>query len=218
MRGRIAICEGAIHPSALDHSGRHHMPGDLASWHLIRLDESGRIRGCARVLVHPQSAVFSDMQLAHSELAKNPLWRHKVRAAVEADIKRSQKRQCTLLEPGGWVVEEDCRGGKDAAAIALSAIACSQFQRNCVAYVTATVKHGSSTILRRLGARPVKWQGEELPKYYDPNYGCEMELLRLDAQTLNERFEAPIRQLQQVLLCSSVLQAGPKKHMTRLAA
>lgn len=219
LRGRIAVREGAVSQSLLDGFGRHHMPGDLDSWHLVKLDKAGRIRGCARILVHSHNVKFADMRLAHSEIAKNPLWHCRVRTAVEADIVSSKKRQCILLEPGGWVVEEDCRGGKDAATIALSAIACSQFQGNCVAYLTATVKHGSSAILRRLGAKPLMCGKEELPRYYDPTYGCDMELLRLDACTLNRRFEVPIRQIQEILKVSLLLQAGSQHEtVTRLAA
>ena len=123
------------------------------------------------------------------------------------------------LGTGGLGCRGRLQGGEDAAVIALSAIACSRFLGNCVAYLTATVKHGSSAILRRLGAKPLECEGEKLPRYYDPSYGCEMELLRLDANTLNQRFEGPIRQIQEMLSCASVLQAGPQqKNRIRLAA
>ncbi len=73
--------------------------------------------------------------------------------------------------------------------IALSAFVWSH-TGGCPAHVTATVKHRSSAILRRLGGSSLKFQGQELPRYYDPEYECEMEILKFETRSLNSRFES----------------------------
>jgi hypothetical protein len=138
-----------------------------------------------------------------------------VRSAVEVDLSSACEQKINIVEPGGWVLEEALRGTSEAILIALSAFAWARLIGACVAYVTATVKHRSSSMLRRLGAEPLYFGGEEIPKYYDRVYGCEMELLRIRSAGINHRFERRISWLHDLLLNAPVLQAGP---LTRCAA
>jgi hypothetical protein len=110
------------------------------------------------------------------------------------------------MEPGGWVLDEKLRGTSEATTIALSAIAWSQLMGECLAYVTATVKHGSCSIMRRLGGHSVHFGGQALPRYYEPDYQCEMELLRLQTQALNPKFDSMLAPLRHILASATVLQ------------
>jgi hypothetical protein len=74
-----------------------------------------------------------------------------------------------------------------------------------IGIATATRRHGSSSILRRLGGRPLVIQGTELPSYYDPQYGCEMEILRFDSEEPNPRYEVWINDLSDYLQTSAVM-------------
>ena len=206
MRGKVALHEGAILASALDADGRHHMPGDTKSWHLIRIDETKKVRGCARVLVHSRGVKFSEMRVAESGLAHNPIWASRLRKAVEQDLALAESLNWIVVEPGGWVVDEESRRGSDATTIALSAFAWSQLAGHCVAYVTATVKHGSASMLKRLGATPLTCEGEELPQYFDTSYGCGMQILRLQTGCLHSRFSANIEELKTTLTKAPVFR------------
>jgi hypothetical protein len=60
---------------------------------------------------------------------------------------------------------------------------------------TATVRHGSAAILRRIGLRPLRADNLELPPYYDPHYHCEMEALRFDSDFPNPKYARAIDEL-----------------------
>jgi hypothetical protein len=53
---------------------------------------------------------------------------------------------------------------------------------------TATVRNCSSRILRKLGGRPLDWDGDQIPSYFDPQYGCEMEVLRFESSRPTAKF------------------------------
>jgi hypothetical protein len=207
MRGRIALKEGAVRKKDLRPDLRHEMTGDRESWHLIRLGERGKIIGCARILVHSDQANYFSLRVSRTPLATNSDWRNCVRSAVEEDMRVARESEMKLVEPGGWVIEEPMRGSPDAVVIALSAFAWSQLVGGCLAYVTATVKHGSSSILRRLGGSSLEFKGKQLPKYYDPEYGCDMEILKFKTKSLNSRFESTMAPLRTLLAMSPVVQA-----------
>jgi hypothetical protein len=211
MRGRIALRENAVAEKDLDRDGRHRMPGDDSSWHLIRVCGSGKVLGCARILVHSDSARFSSLRLSKSALAKDPRWSKQVRWTIEAEIAAARKEKLNLVEPGGWVLEERVRGTSEAVAIALSAFAWSQLVGDCLAFVTATVKHESSSMLRRLGGDSIYFAGNPVPRYYEPQFQCEMELLKI--RGLNSKFESMLAPLRESLSASTVLQPEPENKM-----
>jgi hypothetical protein len=218
MRGRIAVQEGAVREKDLRPGHRHVMAGDEDSWHLIRTDQDGKFVGCARILVHSGNVGFGSLRVSRTPLANAPEWKQHVRYAVENDIEAARNSEMTVVEPGGWVIDEELRGGADAVAIALSAFAWSQLIGGCLAYVTATVKHRSSAILKRLGGSSLKYQGKELPKYYDPEYECEMEILKFETRSLNSRFESSMAPLRTLLAQSPVVQAEQRQALVELAA
>jgi len=51
-----------------------------------------------------------------------------------------------------------------------------------ICLTTATVRHSSAGILRRLGMAPLAFRGQEVTSYFDPHYQCEIELLRFDTR------------------------------------
>ena len=209
MRGAVALAEGAIQACDLDSGARHHMPGDSESWHLLRMGDDGQIRGCARILMHSDNPSFHRLRLSSSRIAKSEQWGQKVRFAVEAEMARATASGMKLVEPGGWVLRPNLRGGPDAISLALSAFAWSQLMGGCLAFVTATLKHGSCSMLKRLGGSLLSFAGEPIPRYYDPEYRCEMELLSLYTKHLNPRFDALIAQVRKALIIAPVLQSGP---------
>jgi hypothetical protein len=207
LRGRIAQHEDAITESMLDSSGRHVMPGDEKSWHVLRLRSDGKIAGCARILVHPRNVLFPRLRIATSSVARCSVWGKYVQDAVESELTRARRGGLTTIEPGGWVVDEDLRGTCEAISIALSAFAWAQILGDCVGFVTATVKHGSSAILRRLGGRSLQARGQTIPKYFESAWGCDAELLRFDTNSLNPRYEAALASVRYQLRSAPVFCA-----------
>ena len=69
-----------------------------------------------------------------------------------------------------------------------------------LAVSTATTRHHSSAILRRIGGRPLMARGREVPAYFDPHYNCEMELLRFDSTSPAEQYAGLMRECRDALL------------------
>jgi hypothetical protein len=76
----------------------------------------------------------------------------------------------------------------------------------------ATVRHSSSTILRRLGGSLLEVGGAMVPPYYDPKYRCEMELLRFDSRRPSAKYGGLIdllgRNLANVSVIATVASVG----------
>jgi hypothetical protein len=207
LRGRVALHENAVTASGLDASGRHRMHGDENSWHLLRLRRDGKLAGCARILVHPRNVIFPRLRIADSPVARCTVWARRMRSAVESELRHARRNDLITIEPGGWVVDEDLRGTCDAVSIAISTFAWAQILGNCVGFLTATVNHGSSAILRRLGGRTLQANGETIPRYFDPAWGCNMELLRFDTTSMNPKYHAALATARRRLLAAPVLSA-----------
>jgi hypothetical protein len=60
----------------------------------------------------------------------------------------------------------------------------------------ATHRHGSASILRRIGGRPLEWDGQALPPYYDPQYKCEMEMIRFDSRIPSTKYKSSIDEIR----------------------
>jgi hypothetical protein len=154
-------------------------------------------------LVHPNTVTFEQLRISHAALAKHPQWGEKVRQAVEADLQRAREENFSFVEIGGWALSEEWRGTAAALEILVASYALAHLWGGCMGACTATVRHSSSSILRRVGGSSFQVSGEPLPAYEDPQYGCQMELLRFDSRSPAQRFEPLINQLK-ARLCNAV--------------
>ena len=196
LRGRIYLKDGAIQPWELDEHGRFCMRGDEQSWHFLLIDEEEQAIGCAKYLVHPGTVRFESLRISHSPIARHRLWGMKVRQAVEADLKRAREENLSYVEVGGWALSEEWRGTRAALEILVASYALGQLWGGSIGSCTATVRHHSSSILRRIGGCSFQVDGERVPPYDDPYYGCTMELLRFDSRSPAQRFIPLIDQLK----------------------
>lgn len=208
LRGRVYLKDGAIQESELEEDGRFSMPGDRRSWHFLLIDNMQKVIGGARYLVHPTAVQFEHLRIRHSALAKDPKWAEKVRGAVEQDLCVARERGYSYVEIGGWALAEDWRGTRAALEILVASYALAHLWGGCLGACTATARHGSSSILRRIGGSSFQVQGETLPAYEDPQYGCQMELLRFDCRTPASRFAPLIAQLRSKIAGLSILRAA----------
>jgi hypothetical protein len=211
LRGCVYLKDGAIQEPELDDDGRFCMPGDKRSWHLLLIDGSQQVIGGARYLVHPNTVGFDHLRVRHSGLAKDPAWAAKVRHAVEQQLALARAHNFSYVEIGGWVLSEEWRGTRAALEIVVASYALAHLWGGCLGSCTATARHGSSSILRRIGGSSFQFQGEQLPAYEDAQYGCQMELLRFDCRTPCQRFAQLIGQLRSKLAGASVLQGTEKR-------
>jgi hypothetical protein len=199
LRSRIYRKDGAIQDWQIDSNGGYRMSGDDRSWHLLLIDGANRIAGCTRYLVHPNTITFEELLLRNASLSRDKQWGEKMRSAFETEIRLARAEGVPYVELGGWALEEEFRGTKAALKILLASYAWAKLLGGCRCACTATVRHGSASILRKIGGSAIELHGERLPTYNDPAYGCDMELLRFDWRYPNPRFLGLVNEIEEDL-------------------
>lgn len=208
FRGNFYYADGALQKSDLTPDGRHHQDIDLQSWHLLSLDPAGSIVSCARYYA-PENPQFERTSAARSSLAATPEWRAKLKVAIEEAIQSSKQRGMNFAELGGWCISINCRNSREVLRTVLSMFALGRILGGTLALSTATKRHASAEILRRLGGYPLEANGTVLPAYFEPLYRCEMELLAFDSSLPAPKYASQVQsyasQMQDSL---EVLQMG----------
>jgi hypothetical protein len=114
---------------------------------------------------------------------------------VEDELALSRSLDLPFVEIGGWALAHEIRGTVEALRMVLAAYAFFRSLGGAVGLATATVRHSSASILRRIGGRPLQHKGLTVPSYQDPQYGCSMEMLRFYSWAPNPRYDLWIREI-----------------------
>jgi len=211
FRGRIALEENAISPGQLTSDGRHIQPADDRGIHLVGTDGSGKVVSCMRYLPHANTTHWTELRVFYTPLAADARWRPVLEAAIGAELERARQLNYTYVELGGWVITEELRHSLEAARMVATAYALARFFGGALGLTTATTKHGSSSVLRRLGGSSLCALGEELPPFYDPQYNCEMEILRFDSAHPGRRCAQAIQHCEEALTQLPVILPQPAR-------
>jgi len=198
LRGNVYLEDGAIEADQLT-DGRHWADIDEGSWHLLVVDQDDQVAGCVRFHAHPEDARFLQLNVSRSALAYSEEWGEKLKAAVHAEFALSRHLDLPCVEVGGWALAPGIRGTSEAVRMALAMYSLSQALGGSVGITTATRRHCSSSILRRIGGRSLEHDGRELPPYADPQFKCEMEILRFYSWAPNPRYAVWIEGIKQEL-------------------
>jgi hypothetical protein len=209
LRGHVYLADGAVKPEYLSPEGLHRTPEDERSWHLVMLDQQGGVSSCAWYLEHDVTARFEHLRVRTCPLSKAESWRERLWQAVDAELERARREQLRYAEVGGWAVAKQSRSTSEGLVLALAAYSLGRALGGALGITTATVRHSSSTILRRLGGRHLEFGGSTIPAYYDPQYECQMELLRFDSRRPNAKYNGLIELLRRKLARVSVIASEP---------
>jgi len=204
LRGQIYAEDGAIRPNELTWDGRHISPVDKRSWHVLSVDDNGDVCACLRYLDESQANRFDDLWVRHAAAAQSPEGLS-LRQAVEQEMTQAREQGLRFGEVGGWAVSKDHRWTLEPLRIILATYGLLQLLGGCVGVATATFRHSSASILRRIGLRPLCSEGSALPPYYDPNYDCEMELLRFDSRFPETKYRSAVSEFQKELKSAAVI-------------
>ena len=186
--------------------GRLVNPRDEKSWQLLITNSLGQVAGCLRYSPADHAA-FSHLDIARSALACSDKWGVRLRKAVEARKADAQRREISYAELGGWALTEEVRGSRQALRMALTVYALAQLLGGAVGTTTATTRHRSSTILKKVGGTGLLSDGLELPPYYDPQYKCEMEILGFDSHHPNPKYKIWVDECRKHLANLTVIRA-----------
>jgi hypothetical protein len=118
---------------------------------------------------------------------------------------RARERKLGFGEVGGWAVAEGQRWTLEPVRIILATYGLLQLNGGCSGVATATFRHSSAEILRRIGLTPLQADGVPLPPYFDPHYGCDMEVLFFDSRFPNAKYRASVAGLSEILAESPVV-------------
>jgi hypothetical protein len=217
LRGKIYLDDGALGREQLTFDGLHDTAEDHKSWHLLMVDHHRRVTGCAWYLEHPSTVEMDDLRVRQTPLARSAEWCAKLRKGVESEIRRARRECLRYAEVGGWAVSEQGRCTSEGLVLALAGYSLGRICGGCLGITTATVRHCSSSILRRLGGSPLAAGGTPVPSYFDPRYGCEMEILRFDSRRPNPKFNDLIERLRERMASVPILAPSAAHMHTRRA-
>ena len=127
----------------------------------------------------------------------------------------SQALELPFVEIGGWALSAEIRGTAEALRMVLGAYAFSREFGGAVGLATATVRHSSASILRRIGGQPLEHGQVTVPAYEDRQYKCEMELLRFYSWALNPRYDVWIEQMAEEIREVAVISPGAPRKATK---
>jgi hypothetical protein len=204
FRGQIYLEDGAIRRQDLTTDGRHATPVDEKSWHVLSIDDSGEVRACLRYLEESKATKFDDLWVRHAAAVQSPKG-PSYRNAVEQEMLRARQLGLGFGEVGGWAVAKDHRWTMEPLRIILATYGLLELLGGCAGVATATFRHSSATILRRIGLTSLISEDGALPPYYDPHYGCEMELLRFDSRFPHAKYRAAVSEFQVDLKSAPVI-------------
>ncbi|MBA2356368.1 MAG: hypothetical protein H0V80_17085 [Acidobacteria bacterium] len=209
LRGSVYLRDGAITAAQLTSSGQHVLASDDSSWHVVSIQPDGEIAACARFRTHqPQEAEPEALGVWSSAIARSATWADRLRVVLANDLALARARRVRYVEFGGWAVGEEFRRTAHAVNTAMSTYALAESLGGFLGVTTATVKHCSSRIMRKLGGHSFEWGEDVVPSYFDEHYGCEMELLRFDSSLPSRKYGLQVSQYIQTLQHLPVLCAG----------
>jgi len=214
LRGAVYLSEGAIGPNDLTKDGLHRTPEDEKGWHLLITNQEGRVSACVwyiehHEVPHPNKLRVRDCPPALRRESKDVFWK-----AVESDLQIARREQLRYVEIGGWAVAEPSRRTSEGLILALAAYSLGRMFGGALGMTTATVRHSSSEILRRLGGSRLEADGTAVAPYYDPKYGCLMEVLRFDSRQPCPKYCGLIDLLKEKLARAQVIVSAA--NVTRL--
>jgi len=188
LRGSVYVADGAIQPQQLTADGRHTTPEDERAWHILTRDQAGLVTSCIWYLEHRNAQSIYDVRTRHCPLVRTKEWRDRIREAVASEMAAAKDSGVRFAEVGGWAVAPEHRCTGDGLILALAAFSLSLSLGGAIGLTTATVRHSSAVMLRRLGLAPLEVKGGTVPTYYDPAYQCDMELLRFDSRRPSPKY------------------------------
>src|ERR1041385_2900541 len=205
FRGMVYVQDGAVQKSALTSDGRHKLAVDDRSWHVLTLDKDNRVCACLRYLDESRAGSFEDLWIRHAALSRLPALGKKFRGAVEIGMRTARRIGMGFGEVGGWAVAEAYRRTIEPLRIILATYGLLRPLGGALGLATATVRHDSAPILRRIGLTSLVASGQELPPYYDPHYGCQMEVLQFDSRHPQPKYEDWVSELTADLAVAPVI-------------
>ncbi len=188
-------CEGMA--ATLLPDGRHWHRLDASSWHIVVQDADDDVVGCAR---YRRISAFDELLCRKAVVATSNETGPIFKAEFEQQVANARKRGLHYGEAGGWAVSKEARCSTAAINIALMSFALAEWLGGGLGLTTATTRHHSSSILRRIGGTPLAG----FKPYFEPMFGDEIELLQFDIAKLEPRYLVKLEDMRARLLSTPI--------------
>lgn len=205
LRGSIYLRDGALERRKLAPDGTHRTPEDEKSWHLLMVDGDQRVTACGWYMLHEDGVTFDSLRVRNCALGRSVEHRHTLRTAVESEMAAARRLGLGYAEIGGWAAANETGCSAEGLMLVLAGFSLSRICGGALGLTTATARHSSATILRKLGGSSFEVDGTAIEAYYDPTYRCMMELLRFDSRSPSSRYANLIEQLRERLAAVRVI-------------
>ena len=183
---------------------------------MLSIDTDGDVCACLRYLEESRALHFADLWVRHYAMADSPMG-GQFRRAVEWQMADARRMRMGFGEVGGWAVAEDRRWTLEPLKIILATYGLLELLGGCIGVATATFRHSSATMLRRIGLDSLCSDGVELPPYFDERYGCQMEVLRFDSRFPNPKYRNWVEYFMASLAEAPVICPGGDRHIAQVA-
>ncbi|HXK05585.1 MAG TPA: hypothetical protein VMS37_24485 [Verrucomicrobiae bacterium] len=211
LRGSVYVRDGAVRRSDLTLDGRHRLAVDKKSWHVLSLDRDDNVCACLRYVDETWAGGFDDLWIRNAAFSRVSALSHRFRRAVEVEMHTARRMGMRFGEVGGWAVAENQRATFEPLRIILATYGLLRLLGGVRGVATATFRHDSAPILRRIGLNPLVGDGVELPSYFDPHYGCRMEALQFDSRYPAARYEDWVGNLADALRVAPAICREPSE-------
>ncbi|MEZ4698616.1 MAG: GNAT family N-acyltransferase, partial [Rhodothermales bacterium] len=157
FRGRIYVDDGALPPDALDRFGRHYSDFDDSCHHLLVVDDQDAVEGCVRIRFYRNAPQPEDLHLwksvadAPQTFAADGSPATFRRDVISAHIDRAFDQRGSLIEIGGFAVDERIRRSGKAIVLAAGCWSITRALVPSLGVALVTSRHGFNRILKRLG-------------------------------------------------------------------
>jgi hypothetical protein len=153
---------------------------------------------------------FDNLLVRHAAAAGSAMGPY-FRMAVERELMRARMEGMRFGEVGGWAVDEKLRNTTESIRILLAMYGLLELLGGCLGVATATWRHQSAGILRRIGLSALEAGGNELPPYFEPIYDCQMEMLRFDSRHPSAKYLDTVRGFAADLRSAEVFYPEPAR-------
>jgi hypothetical protein len=182
LRGRVYLADEAIKSHDLTSDGQFKLAIDDRCWHIISVDDQKKICACVFIEVQTRVRNFNKLLIADSALAQSDKWYSNLSRAVESEMELAEREGMSFTEIGGLAVSAERRFTSHTPRLLLATHALLELLGGARGIATATSRNKSAPMLLHLGLGPLTIGNLEIPRYYEPRYGCEMHALRFDSR------------------------------------
>jgi hypothetical protein len=206
FRSGVYRADGAIPRSDSGDATNHSLNLDHRSWHVLVTGDDEQILACLRYThLVGRPILLGRLHLMRMVERAEPETARKLRAAVQVFLDEANRRGNSMSEVGGWATGPEVRNSVKGLLLVCACWFLAELLQDPLGLATATTRHNSAGILRRLGGFSLDCGGMALDAFFDGYHGCEMQILGFSAHGLASQYRSTAADITSYLRNAPVL-------------